>query len=286
MPRNANIIEVTQEGFERDVVERSMEVPVVLDFWAQWCAPCRMLGPVLEKLAREFDGQFVLAKADTERLPEIAAALGVRSIPAVFGLRNGRVVDSFIGALPEAAVRAWLEALLPTPSERLVAEAKALESSDAKSAEAKYRKAIELAPHEPLAKFGLAGLLFDRGRLAESQAIVTELEKRGFLEPEAEKLKAELTLRLQAKEAGGLEAARAAVAADPKNTGLQLKLAEALAAAGQYPEALDLCLALVEQDRKGVGEDARKTMLNIFQLLPEDSELVSEYRHKLALALY
>jgi putative thioredoxin len=112
------------------------------------------------------------------------------------------------------------------------------------------------------------------------------LEGRGFLEPEAEKLKAELTLRAQAQEAGGVDRARAVVAGNPNDRNLQLKLAEALAAAGQHEEALELCLRLVEEDRKGVGEQARRTMLDIFQLLPEDSQLVSEYRKKLSLALY
>src|SRR5438045_2726980 len=100
---NPNIIETSAATFERDVIERSRDVPVVVDFWATWCQPCRMLGPILEKLAVEANGAFVLVKAETERLPDIAAALGVRSIPAVFAIKGGRVVDSFVGLLPESA---------------------------------------------------------------------------------------------------------------------------------------------------------------------------------------
>src|SRR4051812_48070376 len=129
-PANSNIIETTESTFEQDVIERSMDVPVVVDFWASWCQPCRLLGPILEKLAREAGGSFVLVKADTERVPNIAAGFGVRSIPAVFGIKDGRVVDSFLGALPESAIRAWIERLLPTPAERKVAEARRLAATD------------------------------------------------------------------------------------------------------------------------------------------------------------
>ena len=100
------------ENFERDVIERSRSVPVVMDFWAPWCGPCVRLGPLLEKLAKEYDGKFVLAKVDTEREPGLAAQFGVRSIPAVFGVRDGKAVDGFVGLQPEAAIRAWLDRLL------------------------------------------------------------------------------------------------------------------------------------------------------------------------------
>src|SRR5215212_11195850 len=111
------IVETTRETFERDVIGRSSEQPVVVDFWAEWCRPCRMLGPVLERLAEEYGGKFVLVKANTEQVPELASGFGVRSIPAVFGLRDGKIRDSFVGVLPESAIRAFLGRLLPTPAE-------------------------------------------------------------------------------------------------------------------------------------------------------------------------
>src|SRR4051812_21469536 len=128
-------IEATPETFERDVIERSREVPVLVDFWAEWCAPCRQLGPILERLADEYGGKFLLVKADTERLPEIASSFGVRSIPAVFALKDGHVVDSFVGAQPESAIRSFIDRLMPAPHERLVAEARGLEASDPEAAE-------------------------------------------------------------------------------------------------------------------------------------------------------
>ncbi|AGA25436.1 tetratricopeptide repeat protein [Singulisphaera acidiphila] len=279
------VIDTTSETFEKDVIERSSELPVVIDFWAEWCAPCRTLGPILERLAEEYDGKFLLVKANTEEVAQLASAFGVRSIPAVFGLVDGRVRDSFVGVLSESAIRAFLDRLMPTPAETAIKEAKGLEATDSQAAEAKYRSALELLPNEPAIKIGLARTLLAQDRLEEGRALITDLERRGFLEPEAEKVKAELTLRGQGQATGGVEAARAAVEASPNDLPLKLALAEALAAAGQYEAALDLCLELVERDRKGVGESARKTMLAIFRLLG-DAEIVGDYQRKLATVLF
>jgi putative thioredoxin len=283
---NPNIIETTDSTFARDVIERSRDVPVVVDFWATWCQPCRLLGPTLEKLAREMAGAFVLVKAETERVPEVAAAFGIRSIPAVFGVKDGQVVDSFLGALPEPAVRAWIERLLPTPAEQKTAEARRVEATDPARAETLYRAALELEPRSPAVKIALGRLLLAQDRLEEVQALITDLEGRGYLEPEAEKLKAELNLRCSARDAGDLALSRAEALAHPEDLGLRFKLAEALAAAGQNAEALELSLTTVEEGPKELREAARKLMLSIFQLLPEDSELATEYRRKLSLALY
>ncbi len=279
------IIEATPETFERDVIERSHEVPVLVDFWAEWCAPCRQLGPVLEKLVEEYQGKFVLVKADTEALPDVATRFGVRSIPAVFALKDGQVVDGFVGAQPESAIRAFIDRLMPTPAEALVAEAAKLESTDPEAAESRYREAIALAPDDPRTRIKLGRFLLAQGRAEEARALIVELERRGYLEPDAERLKAELTLHGQHRGAGGIEAARASLAAHPEDLGRKFELAEALAAAGQYQEALELCLDLVERDRKGEGERARKTMIAIFQVLSADSELINEYRRRLSFVL-
>ncbi len=285
-PNASHVIELTVENFTREVIERSHERPVVVDFWAEWCQPCRTLGPVLEKLAQEFDGKFVLAKAETEAMPEIAARFGVRSIPAVYGVRDGQVFDSFVGALPEATIRDWLLGLLPTPAEELLAEAKRLEPVDAPGAEARYRSALDLGPNDPAARTGLARVLLRQGKTDEARALLSALEARGFLEPEAEAMKAELSLRTQAAGTGGVEATRAASAADPGDPALRLKMAEALAASGDHGEALALALALVEDHRKEFGEEARRLMVNVFQFLPADSDLAADYRRKLSAALY
>jgi putative thioredoxin len=280
------IVDARPETFQQEVVERSRELPVVIDFWATWCQPCRMLGPILEKLADEYQGRFLLVKAETEKLPDIAAAFGVQSIPAVYALRHGELLDYFVGLLSEAQIREWLNRLLPTPAEELLSEAAKLEATDAGAAEARYREAARLAPNLAAAKIGLAGLLLKQNRVDEAAAVVEELESRGFLEPEAERLKSQVDLRVQGSEVGNLDACRAAAAAQPEDLDLKFKLAEALASAGQYEEALQLALSLVQADRKRFGERARKIMVDIFHLLPGDSELASRYRRQLSTALY
>jgi putative thioredoxin len=284
---SAFLIEPTLETFQKDVAERSYSVPVVIDFWAPWCAPCRQLGPLLEKLAQEYDGKFVLAKVDTEREPEMASQFGVRSIPAVFGVRDGKAVDGFVGLQSESMIRSWLDRLLPTPAEQIAAHAAELEATDLNAAEARYNAALTFDPDLPAAHTGLVRIALEQGRLEDALARIVSLERRGYLEPEAEKLKAELTLRLQAQRAGGLslQAAREALAANPNDLKLKFGLAESLAAAGQYSDALALCLDLVERDRKGIGEQARQTMIAIFQLLPADSELVTDYQRQLSFVL-
>jgi putative thioredoxin len=281
-----HIVATSSAGFERDVIERSKEVPVVVDFWADWCGPCRLLTPVLERLADEYAGRFLLVKADTEAMPEVAAAFGVRSIPAVFGFRDGQVVDGFVGVLPEAQIRDFLDRLMPSPAEQLTVEARALEATDPAAAEAKYREAQALDPNDPRPTTGLARLAMAAGRLDEAGERIAELEARGFLEPEAEAVQAELTLKRGMEQApGGVEAARAALAADPNNLSSALTLVEALAGERQYAEALEIALGLVERDRKGVGEEARKLMLAIFNVLPPDSDLAADYRRRLSTAL-
>jgi len=275
------IVEASRESFDDQVFERSREVPVVVDFWAPWCAPCRTLGPILQELARENAGRFVLVKADTDQLPEAAMSFRVQSIPAVFGVVDGEIVDFFAGALPEPQIRSWLDRLLLGA---VVAEASRLEGSDVAKAEAKYREVISQSPNDATASIGLARVLLRQDRADESRAVVESLEGRGFLEPEAEKVKAALELR--DKRGIDVEERRKAADANPDDLQLKLKLGEALAGDCQYEAALEICLALVERDRYGVGESARKLMLDVFRVLPDDSELVNQYRRKLSTVLY
>lgn len=286
-PSNSNwIITAEAQTFQRDVLDRSKQVPVVVDFWAPWCQPCRMLGPILQQLAVEYAGKFVLVKADTEQLPEVAAQFGVQSIPAVYGLRDGEVRDFFVGVLPEPQLRQWLDRLLPSLAEEIAAEAERLASTDPEAAEQKFREAMQQDANLAAPRIGLARLLLEQGRLSDCAEIIEQLQKRGFLEPEAEKVKAALQLRQQGGQAGDLEACRKAAEARPDDLGLQLRLAEALAANQQYEPALQLGLKIVTADRHGQGEQARKMMVDVFRLLPDDSPLTSTYRRKLSAALY
>jgi putative thioredoxin len=280
------IIETTDETFEQDVIVRSNDLPVVVDFWSETCAPCKALAPTLEKLANDFDGKFLLVKANTEQTPSAATYCGVQSIPAVFGFRDGEPIDMFVGLLGEDQVKSWLERLLPSEAEQLVAEARALESNDPQAAEANYRKAIELDGELAKAKIGLAALLLAQDQSDECRELIAALEARGYLEPEAQKLQAKLKVSGKAADVGSIAECRAAIETEPENQALRLQLAEALAAVGQYEESLQTALSLVENHKQDFGEPARKMMVDIFQLLPDDSELTSNYRRKLSAALY
>ncbi len=276
------IVETTAETFERDVFERSHEVPIVVDFWAAWCAPCRALGPILEQLTNEFAGEFVLVKADTDAVPEAAAKFNVQGIPAVYAVLGGEIVDFFTGALPEEHVRAWLDRICLAGT---LADAKRLEETSPSAAEAKYWAAIARCDkNESAPRIGLARTLLAQEKIDECREIMQELEDRGFLEPEAEKIKSALELRAAGVES--VEQCRREANADPDNLALQYKLARALAGGERFEEALQTCLSVVERNKAEMRDKARELMVDIFRVLPDDSELTGEYRRKLSMAMY
>lgn len=286
MADSAFVINVTRDTFQQDVVEQSMKVPVVIDFWAPWCGPCRQLAPILESLATEMAGKFILAKVNTDEQPEIAQAFRIESLPTVFALIQGQPVDQFTGLLTPEQAREWISRLLPSPAQQLAQEGLELAETDPKAAELKFRQALELMPEEDSLKTLLASAILKQGRLDEAASIIEELEKRGFLEPEAERVKSELDVRRSAAESGGVEVARKAAEADPSNLKLQIQLADAYAASQQHKKALEICLSVVQQDFGEARAEAKSTMVKIFDMLGPASELTGEYRRKLATALY
>jgi putative thioredoxin len=161
------MMEVTDATFERDVLDRSTEVPVVIDLWAEWCGPCRVLGPVLEKVVDETNGAVELVKVDVDNNPRVAATFQVQSIPAVYALKDRKVVDSFIGALPEPAVRQFISSLSAGPTE--------VEQLIAAGDEASLRRAVELEPANEKALVALASLLVDRDKPDEALSLLAKL---------------------------------------------------------------------------------------------------------------
>ncbi len=275
------LIETSDAQFEADVMVRSQIGLVIVDFWADWCGPCRALAPVLEQVVSRYDGRVTLVKANTDRNADAAARFGVRGIPALFAVFDGQVIDSVQGALPEQALAEWIDRCAS------IAELANLEREidvDPTSAEAKLRQRLADNPMDAEARVLLLKTLHRAGKLDACRRLLEELEQRGFLEPEVERIRSEIDLR----DKSGLDVAalERAVQTDPADRSAMLQLGQALAGHGQYARAMDLCLQLIEEDREGTGEEARRLMLEIFNVLGDEAELTLEYRRKLAMALY
>jgi len=282
---SARVFDVGESDFEARVIERSRSVPVVVDFWAEWCGPCRTLGPLLERLVAEHDGQFELAKVDIDRAPALASAFGVRSIPMVVGFRDAQVAASFVGALPEDGVRDFLSRLLPSPAENLAARATAaLRGGEIAAAEQMFREARQLDPRCELAALGLAQILAARGEDEAALELLATIDPGTPLRHEADRLAAririgESTIADEATLRGKLENN-----ADDHES--RFALARSLAAREHYPQALEQYLEIVRRDREFRDDGARKAMLDIFELLGPGHELVQSFRAELAKVLF
>jgi putative thioredoxin len=284
-------ITVTRANFDQAVLQASATRPVLVDFWAPWCAPCRALAPLLDRLAEEFAGRFTLAKLNTEDEPELAMRYGVRGIPNCKLFVDGVVADEFTGALPEAALRDFLEFALPSPAAPAVAAAKALlEAGDAAGALQKLDQAHALDARDEDAWLTRIEALLALDRVTQASAVAEELEARTG--PTSGRVRDERRLAaLKARAAlavdGGTDLAALAKKAHaaPVDCGAKLAYAKALAAAGDFERALAELLAIVRTDRS-FGEDiGRKTMLTVFDVLPGDSDLVRRYRRELSAAI-
>ena len=286
MPTSTWIKDSTSATFEVDVIKQSFEIPVVVDFWGPSCQPCKQLTPVLEKLAVEYGGQFLLVKVNVEVELQVAQAFQIQSIPLVVAFRDGQLVNEFAGLLPEPQLREWLGTFLPSAAQLAMMAGMKLEETDPAGAEIKFREALNLEPKAEMLKIALARVIMAQNRDEEARRLIEQLEERGFLEPEAEAIKSELEVRANATESGGVEEARRAVAANPNDLTLQIGLADALAVAGKHTEALEICLSLIVRDKAGIGPQAKEAMVKILGLLGPASELAGEYRRKLATAWY
>jgi putative thioredoxin len=284
-------INVTRADFDEVVLRGSSSRPVLVDFWAPWCAPCRALTPILERIAAEFADRLTLAKLNTEDEPELAARYGVRGIPNCKLFVDGSVSDEFTGALPERAIRDFLARALPSPAAPLLAAAKALLQRDAAAAAlAQIDEALALDPEDEDVLLTRAEALLALNRAADAHAALADLEApaRERSRPVRDErrfagLKARAALAADADDDPQALARKAA--ATPVDCAAKLAYARSLAAAGDYERALAELLAIVKTDRTFGDDIGRRTMLTVFEALPADSDLARRYRRELAAAL-
>lgn len=271
-------LDVSQVDFDRNVIEASRQRPVVVDFWAPWCGPCKVLKPLLEKLAAEYAGKFLLAKINSDDNQALAMRYGVRGIPSVKAFVDGEVVDEFSGALPESEVRAFLDRLIPSPAETLRGEAAAARAAgDLPRALQVLAEASKLDATHAGVRLDAAEIMLDLGEIAEAERLV------GSVADDADPRVAQLRARLRFAGATGEDetALRSRISADANDLDARLKLANLLVAAERYEAGMEELLEIVRRDR-GFGDDiGRKTLLSVFELLG-GGELVGRYRRALA----
>lgn len=275
--------DVTEASFERDVLERSLDVPVLLDCWAPWCGPCRSLGPVLEKLVQAYGGRFLLAKLNTDEAPQISAALQIRSIPLVVLFVGGRPVDQFVGALPEGKVREFLDRHVQpqaSPAEQLRTEAAA--APDAATAEALLKNALALEPGHAGATLDLAERLLDRRALDDAKALLDGLPPAARDDRHAA-ISARLQLALN-RPAGDAAELSARIAANAKDFEARFALAALQAHDGDFRAAFEQLLEVVLRDKGDERERARKQLVEWFAACP-DADAVSYGRRYLGMYL-
>jgi len=282
MAQPATVLDVTTATFEGEVVERSRRTPVLVDFWAKWCGPCRTLSPVLEKLAAEAQGAWVLAKVDIDLSPDLADAFGIQSVPTVVLLKGGKVVEAFLGAQPEKKIRELL-AKHVTPPRDPIAEALDLERAG-KPAEAiaLLRERAREERDDWKARAQLARLLALSGAAGEAELLLDALPAD---ERESEPARAVRTILSAQSHAGDVERLRRAVADAPADVGARLALGRALLAARSFEQALPELFEAARRDVGFQGGETKKALFDAFTTLGEEHPLTIEYRRKLSVLL-
>ncbi len=281
-----HVVDIDESNAQTLLIEESLNRPVVVDFWADWCGPCKQLMPILEKLAAEYQGAFLLAKVNADEQQMLAQQLGVRSLPTVMVIKDGQPVDGFSGAQPESAVREMLDKHVPSPQADALAEAEQLMAEgDIPGALTLYRGAWEDSGQKPEFTMAYAGALIAANRLDEAEALLADIR---VVDQDAryEQLMAQIELQRQAARSPEVEALEADLARDEQNHEVRIKLAVQLGTHGQYREALEHLLVVLRADRDWGNGEAKRVYLDMIATIGKGDPLAAEYQRKLFSLLY
>ncbi|MCF8004763.1 MAG: thioredoxin, partial [Chromatiaceae bacterium] len=282
MTDSAHIAAVTATDFEQIVIQGSFERPVLVDFWADWCAPCRQMMPILSRLAEEFKGQFFLAKVDTEAEQALAAQFGIRSLPTVQLFKNGQAVDQFMGALPEGQIREFLSRHISRASDQLLDQARqAMADGDLNAASALIERAKQDDPDNSRVFIAQVQLKAVEGDAAGALELLEHTPLDLAADPELAAIRGRLAFSAAVADAPAAEALQTTLKANPGDSDARYQLAAHQVLAGDNEAALENLLTLLKRDRQYGDDAARKGMVAIFDLLGGSGELVSRYRAKM-----
>ena len=281
------MIDTTLSSFERDVIDPSADVPVLVDFWAPWCGPCRTLGPMLERLEREYGGRFRLVKVNSDTNPELVSSFNLQSIPFSVVFVHGNAVAQFIGAQPEPYVRAFLDRLIPNPADSEHRDAReALALGDTEVAEEALRNALAIDPSCDGARLDLVALLLDRDEFAAAREHYGLVSSRAIDQSTYAAVKARMEACEIAASLPSAEVLAERVSRDAADLQSRLDLADVHVARRDFGPALGQLLEIVRRDR-AFGEDiGRIRMLEVFEMAADMPELVAEYRDRLSQLLF
>ena len=281
-----NVVDIDQNNAQQYLIDESFNRPVVVDFWADWCAPCKQLMPLLQKLADEYAGAFLLAKINADEQQGISQQLGVRSLPTVMVFKDGQPVDGFAGAQPETAVREMLQKHLPSPWDAKIAEAtELLDQGDTSGALALLRSAWEESNKLFEVTLAYAGALVEGNRLDEAEEVLNEvrLVDRDALH---EQLMAQIELKREAGKSPEVEALESKLASDESNHLVRVKLAVQLTTGAHYRDALEHLLVVLRADRDWNNGEAKRLYLDTIASIGKGDPLAAEYQRKLFSILY
>ena len=281
------MIDTTLSSFERDVIETSMEVPVIVDFWAPWCGPCKMLGPLLERLEREYGGRFKLVNVNSDTNPELVTSFKLKSLPYAVAFVDGNAVAQFMGAQPENFLRAFLDRLIPNPAELEHRSAReALSRGQFEIAEEYLKNAIALDPSHAAARLDMAAVLLDRGEVGRARRHFDTLMRNARQLSSYEPVRARLQASEVAAKLPPIDLLARRIHLDDNDLGARLGLAELLISTQDFGPAMNQLLEIVRRDRTFRNDVARLKMLAVFEMAADEPDLVTEYRKRLSALLF